>query len=538
MRLVDPTRTPSPPADLLAELEKLNPLVRGLIEPLLGSLLATVTALQVRVAELEQELETERARRLDLEAQLAVKQHRIDQLERQLYGRKSERTKVTDPKRAARQARRQERTAEEREAQRLAERDKNRKLREQLPPVVRKILLPPGACCTACGGTDLRPMGVGEVTVQYEWRPGCLERIEYVREKAACVCGHGIVTAPPPPQVVEGGQYGPALHAHIVVSKCMDAMPLHRQARALARLGVPLSVTQLCAMFHRTAEQVEPIYKALLARLPESAHVQADETTQPVLDVGQVQKGWMWTFLDEQSIVFVFDPSRGGKVPLRVLGSSGGTLTVDGHTGYNKVTTPNGRRRGGCWSHARRGLYEARDYAPAQVDGLILNIHDLFVVEQQAIEEGIFGSRAHLRLRQRRSAPVVKKIYATLEASVGAYSPDSAIARAMRYILNQPDELSLFLTDPKVPLHNNASESALRIVALLRKNALFVGHDQGGHHLAVLLTICATCRLHGVDPQRWFTDALIRVGERGSTIDELLPWVWREGRGRVVADSS
>ncbi|MCK6479502.1 MAG: kinetochore protein SPC24, partial [Planctomycetes bacterium] len=46
------------------------------------------------------------AENADLRAQLQVKQERIDQLERQLYGRKSERTQVSDPKRAAQQARR------------------------------------------------------------------------------------------------------------------------------------------------------------------------------------------------------------------------------------------------------------------------------------------------------------------------------------------------------------------------------------------------------------------------------------------------
>jgi hypothetical protein len=34
-----------------------------------------------------------------------------------------------------------------------------------------------------------------------------------------------------------------------------------------------------------------------------------------------------------------------------------------------------------------------------------------------------------------------------------------------------------------------------------------------------------------VKPDAWMTDALIRVAERGSTVEELLSWVWKEGRG-------
>jgi len=473
-----------------------------------------------------------------LRAQVADRDHRIAQLERQAFGRKSERLKLPDPKREARRALRRKLTPEEREARRQEERTKSRKNRESLPVVDKLIHLPAETCCPACGGTDLHALGEGEVTEQIELVPAHLVRLRFVREKRACGCGQGIVTAPPPPQVVEGGEYGPKLHAHVVVSKCVDAMPLHRQSRAFARAGLQLSPTQLCAMFHRVAEAVEPIHKAMLARLPESRYVQADETTQPVLEPGQCRKGWMWTFLDELSIVFVYDPSRGGKVAARVLGVSEGVLTVDGHTGYNPVTTPEGRMRGGCWSHARRKLYEARAYAPEMVDAVLLLIHEMFVVEQSAIEEGIVGTRRHLRLRQRRSAPLMRAVMKKLDETVGAFSPESTLAKASRYVLNQRDALALYLTDARVHMHNNASESALRIVALLRKNALFVGHDQGGHHLAILLSMCATCRLHGVNPDAWFADVLIRISERGSTVEELLPWVWKEGRGVVPSDTS
>ncbi|WP_370688502.1 transposase domain-containing protein [Roseomonas mucosa] len=37
-----------------------------------------------------------------------------------------------------------------------------------------------------------------------------------------------------------------------------------------------------------------------------------------------------------------------------------------------------------------------------------------------------------------------------------------------------------------------------------------------------------TCKLNGVDPQRYFTDLLIRLvnGWPNSRIDELMPWCW------------
>jgi len=70
--------------------------------------------------------------------------------------------------------------------------------------------------------------------------------------------------------------------------------------------------------------------------------------------------------------------------------------------------------------------------------------------------------------------------------------PKSPLGEAIAYALNQEKALRVFVADPKVAVDNNVSERALRIVALLRKNALFVGHDEGGQNLAILLTMVST----------------------------------------------
>ena len=46
----------------------------------------------------------------------------------------------------------------------------------------------------------------------------------------------------------------------------------------------------------------------------------------------------------------------------------------------------------------------------------------------------------------------------------------------------------------------NPAESALRRVALGRKNFLFVGNDDAGDNLAGLYSLVATCEANGVNP--------------------------------------
>ncbi len=528
-------------ADLQAWHSQQNPLIRALTEPLVARVGETLVAMQgvidagaaerqALTAQLIAAQEEIDAVRVEAQTQatehglaLQVTKDRIDQLERHVFGKRSERQKKTpDARKEARKRRRGELAEEQRKAEReTAARARQAKLDALRTKTVVLPLdpqLPPGRA--------LPPEG----SVIYEWRRGELVRLLVQREQRVLPDGK-IVTAPPPPQVIEGGIYGPALHAKVAVTKCLDGMPLRRLERAFERWGAPLPISVICTLFHRSAVAVVPLYMALMAWVGAASHVSADETPQPVLDEDKTRKGWMWVFATDEVVLYLYSPSRGGQVADSVLGRSKGTLTVDGHTGYNLVTQAGRRQRGGCWSHGRRGLYEARSYDEALVDGLLVLIGELFYIEHLAVEQRIVGTDAHLALRQERSAPVVAALFATIEREVGRFEPRTSIAKAMGYLLNQRGPLTLFLTDARVPIHNNLSERALRIVALLRKTALFVGSDEGGEHLAMLLSMMATCQLHGVDPEPWLADVLIAVGEPGLTVEDLLPWNWRKGRG-------
>ena len=86
-----------------------------------------------------------------------------------------------------------------------------------------------------------------------------------------------------------------------------------------------------------------------------------------------------------------------------------------------------------------------------------------------------------------------------------------------------------------MPIHNNLSERALRIIALLRKNSLFAGSDEAAQRFAQLLSLLATCQMHDVNPQHWLADVLLAVREPGLMATDLLPWNWKETRGKTFS---
>ncbi len=115
----------------------------------------------------------------------------------------------------------------------------------------------------------------------------------------------------------------------------------------------------------------------------------------------------------------------------------------------------------------------------------------LYRAEHEAAARKL-GDAAKLEFRKHRAGPIHGRFKQWLDAQHAKQPPKSPIGAAIRYTLGQWDELGVFLDDARVPLDNNASERALRRVALVRKNHLFVGDAAAGQNLAGLYSLVAT----------------------------------------------
>lgn len=456
-----------------------------------------------------------------LREQVRVLTERVDVLEREnadlvrrVTGRTTERTgrRTTETPRRKNDAEAQQRRREARE-----------KRRSSLPveEVAHPVPAETRAGC-ACGAGPMVALAP-ECSDEFEWVPGHLKRLRHVREHVLCATCGRFVKGPAPARVVEHGLYGPGFHARVVVHKLLDCVPLYRQAAAFRRDGLHVARATLVGLFHTTATVLAPLYERLLARIPQARVVFADETS---LKMQRVEKlGFVWVFATETDIAYVFSASRSGDTPVAVLGESKGVLVVDGYTGYNEVTVPARRTRAGCNGHARRKFANLDDDDAKRILTLY---EDVWRVEREADQLGIRGTPEHLELRGKRARPALEAIRAWCDANVDAHAPKSALGAAIRYIRNQYDFLARFLDDVAIAPDNNLSERLLRIVALGRKNYLFVGHEKAGKNSAMLASLIATCVLHDVNPQAYLADVLLRVQTHpASEIDVLLPGQWK-----------
>jgi transposase len=457
------------------------------------------------------------------------KNEEIDQLKQMLFGKKSE--KVIPVDREVKKRRRKDESKAKQDKEKARQRrKKNAAARKKLPQEERKHEVPNEACrCPVCGGDKFTFLG-WEESVEYEYVPAHFKRIVHRREQRACTCGQHIVIAPPPIRVSEGVVYGPGMHAHTVVSKCLDSTPFYRLAGRFERTGTPLARSTLCDIFHRSAVLLVPIYDRIVALLPAEKYINADETRIKVQKTDD--DGYMWVFIGGPFVVYRFSPSRSGKTPTAMLGDSTGVLQVDQYSGYNHVTTPGKRDRAGCLAHARRKFFEAKKNAPKLAEHVLEKVLDIYEVEYDAAADGILGTDKHLAMRQLRSKPILKELKEYLEEEKPKHLPKGPAGKAIGYFVKNYDDLEFCLSDPKIRLDNNISEAQLRLIALGRKNYLFVGHEVAGQNLAVLQTLVATCVANDVNPQDHLTDVLIRIQSHPqSRIDELLPHNWKPPPG-------
>ena len=216
-----------------------------------------------------------------------------------------------------------------------------------------------------------------------------------------------------------------------------------------------------------------------------------------------------------------------GKTPQAVLGSTTGTLLVDGYTGYNVVTTPEQRERAACIAHARRRFFDAKEKTPEVQVALDL-ILDVYMVEHIARENDIARSPTHRELRQTFSANAMARLKVWLDKPRPHWLPGEPAGNAVSYIVKNWAAMTVFLERVDVPVDNNASESALRLIAKFRDSSLFVGNDEAGKNLAVLMTLVCTAAAHGLNPETYLADVLLRMQNTPmSRIDELLPQNWQ-----------
>ena len=417
---------------------------------------------------------------------------------------------------------------------------RNRTMTESLPVLKRDII--------DVEGIDLtRYRKIGEeVTKVVEHEPGKLYVREIVRIKYGLIdptepveTGVGVIMAPMVQLPIYKGVAGASLLAEILLQKYEYHMPFYRQIKQFEHLGIKgLTESTVDGWYKQVMILLKPLYDAIIKEVFKSDYCQADETTTPVVDKAKHKASreylWMVRAVMEKLVFFHYaHGSRAGAVieALTDRHYFRGYMQCDGFAGYESAyKTSKSVTLVNCMAHMRRKFEYALNSNKELSEHALTEIQHLYQIERVCDEAGLTPDERKAK-RQELAKPIMDAMEVWLEQIAVKYGDKTPIGNAASYAYVRWANMRNYLEDGRIKLDNNLAENEIRPITLGRKNYLFCGNHEAAENMCIITSLLSTCRNHGVNPREYLNDIIARMPYMSEAthdeLVELLPHKWK-----------
>jgi hypothetical protein len=317
-------------------------------------------------------------------------------------------------------------------------------------------------------------------------------------------------------------------------------MPFHRQETLQGNLGIPLSDSTQWDIVNGQAERVEPAWEELVRQAAQGDVVHNDDTGVKILELmgERAQQAALEDSDDHTAEDSAEDsakelgPDRTGMFTTGIVATGEGhkiALFISGrqHAGENLKDVL--RRRvaelpppiqmcdalsrnlpgelktilGNCLAHGRRQFVDVVGLFPEEcrhvLEALALVYHNDAIAREQKL-----SPQERLLFHQAESGPTMQELQVWLvrQFDERRVEPNSALGKAISYLLRHWEKLTLFLRVPGAPLDNNICERAMSLIA--------------------------TCELCGANPFDYLTELDRHTSEAATHPAAWMPWNYRE----------
>ena len=261
----------------------------------------------------------------------------------------------------------------------------------------------------------------------------------------------------PPAANVPHGQLGLNALATAAILRVRHRLPFRQISQLLMDMpGLSVSAGGLVKQIKRLSRWLDSQYQELIRQMRASEHVHVDETGWRI----DGRNFWLWAFTNPAFTLYHVDESRGGKVPLKLLGQAfGGAVVADFYSAYNALAGPKQR----CLVHLMREVKELSEEDQAFADcplsrKLMSWCTDALRLKKQwpTLKDPDYEMKAS-RLEDRLDQLMV----------IDHQHPHAK--RLNKRLLRHRPELTRFLWHQNLDGTNNAAERALRPAVVMRK---------------------------------------------------------------------
>jgi transposase len=476
------------------------------------------------------------AKLLQRDQKITEQEARIAWLERQLFGRKSEKARpdpVSDDD--SDQEGSKKGTEKRKRGQERGAKGHGRRRRPELPTEERVHDVPEEKrTCQKCGKPyGLFPRTEDSEEIHYEYRVVRVVHKRVIYHKR-CTCDDvpGMVTAPSPPKLIPKGLFSIGFWVWVLMEKFLFQRPLYRIRAVLALQGLFVSQGTLTGGLKRLGEMVQPLYGRMLDRVRVAKHWHMDETRWWLFYEAEGKhshRWWLWVAVTREVCVYLLDPTRSAQVPRSILGDDvEGIISADRFRSY-KALVGEKILVAFCWVHVRRDYLKVQDGYPklsSWAQSWVERIAELYELNQKRLQERSTPSR--FRAKDRALRRFVSKMKAAWQSQLADETLHPAQRKVLASLEDHWDGLTLFVDHPDIPMDNNEAERRLRNPVVGRKNYYGSGSIWSGVLATACFTIFQTMIVNRIDPQKFLTayfEACARNGGRApENLDDFLPW--------------
>lgn len=367
------------------------------------------------------------------------------------------------------------------------------------------------------------------------------------RETLGCQCCRKDISVAPrtqTPNVVR--KVDASLLAKLVEEKCVLALPVDRQRRELARMGLDVPDKTLQSYWGYTTDLLEPVAVAALSEVFGSSIVGTDDSHLKTLDKSRKHgtfRAHLWCFVGTngavggpETVAYGYTPNWEASEITDWFSAIDGFIQCDGYAGYSRevedddgqtlVAVPDERRLG-CGMHIRSKFHASLLAKDGRAAIPLKLFADLYAIEADCKERAL-DADARGEERRRRSLPIVNVIDDWVDKLHPKLLPKSPLRRATTYAINQREFFRRCFQDGRFEIDNGRVERRIRMFAVARRNFLFTGSVRGGERLAFAFTLVDNCLLLGIEPHRYLVDVIgkLEAGWPMSRLSELIPHRW------------
>jgi transposase len=353
--------------------------------------------------------------------------------------------------------------------------------------------------------------GMTEDSEQLTVIPKKYEILKYKRSIYRCSCQSCMQTAPVPAKIIEGSTYSNEMILDVVLSKYCDLIPIERYVQMAGRGGLMnLPPHSLIDLTHKFADFVKEVYRLIKAGVLRARVLNADETPHKMLEGSEKKSWYLWGFSTLNFCFLECHDTRSGDVASEMLlNSVCEVLVSDVYSGYGKairIVNLSRQLKGQipiesayCNAHARRYFYKVRDHYK-ESHFYLDHYHEIYQLND--FSKGKPPDQI-LEIRSQMVSRFEAMRKMALE-ELPRYPKGNQYRKGLNYFLENYKGLTLFLTEPDVPIDNNAQERLLRSHVVGRKTWYGTHSERGAETAAILFSIVETCKLNKVNPREYF----------------------------------